>query len=209
MSYLLPISFNGGILTRNISHLVKMSFQGGEQRSFHQRRLSRTTHTRNDGHHVQRKLNVDASQIVHATTLEFYIHIPRSSRRRNINLIYTQQILDSIRTRILLFHTNQLLLTWDFAFEYDFTSQSTSIRSHVNQVICCTHDFLIVFHHDNGIAKRLQILENVNQSLRITTMQTDTGFIENVKRTYQRTTKRRSEINALAFATTQRIGRSV
>ena len=58
-----------------------------------------------------------------------------------------------------------------------------------------------MFHHDYRITQILQILQHVDQAVGISGMQSDTGLIEDIERTYQRTAQAGTEVDALALTT--------
>ena len=60
------------------------------------------------------------------------------------------------------------------------------IRTDVDEIVGSTHDFLVVLHHDDGIAQRLQFLQYMNESGGVAAMQADAGFVEDVERAYER-----------------------
>ena len=66
----------------------------------------------------------------------------------------------------------------------DFTSQSSGIRTDVDDVVGCTDDFLVVLYHHHGITQLLQLAEHLDEAVGIPAMQTDTRFVEDVERTH-------------------------
>ena len=90
-----------------------------------------------------------------------------------------QQIFHGVAVRILFqrFRVHVLGIT----VEHDFTTQSSCIRSHVDEVVCGPHDLLVVLHDDHRVAQRLQFFQYVDQTVRIATVQSDAGLVEDIQ----------------------------
>ena len=58
---------------------------------------------------------------------------------------------------------------------------ASCFRTNVDEVVGCSHYFLVVFHHNHRISKVAQLLQNFNKQMRIARMKSDTWFVENVK----------------------------
>ena len=93
---LVPVAFERRVVARHVSHLVEMALEGRVEYAFYQRRLARTAHAGDYGHHVQRNLHVDAAQVVHACALYVYRHVPRAARLRNFNHVLTGKIAHGV-----------------------------------------------------------------------------------------------------------------
>ena len=61
----------------------------------------------------------------------------------------------------------------------------------------------------NGIAQIAQSLQNTDKPMRISLMQTDTRLVQHVERTHQAAAELRSQTDALALSTRERIGQAV
>ena len=86
---------------------------------------------------------------------------------------------------------------------------SACIGTNVNDIVGSTHDFLVVFNHDDGIAKRLQVFKHVDETLCVAAMESDAGFVEDVERTHKRGPQLSGEVDALAFTAAERVGGAV
>ena len=98
-----------------------------------------------------------------------------------------QQIFHGVAVRILFqrFRVHVLGIT----VEHDFTTQSSCIRTDIYQVVCRTHNLLVVLYDYHRITQTLKLFQHPNQSFRITGMESDTRLVENVERTYERATQ--------------------
>ena len=84
--------------------------------------------------------------------------------------------------------------------EDDFTAKASCTRSDVDDMVGCPHDFLIVFHNDDGIANLLQVAQHADEFFGVATMEPYGGFVEDIKRTHKAASQRRGEVDALTFA---------
>ena len=89
------------------------------------------------------------------------------------------------------------------------STQSTGIRTYLYHLVGSMENVLIVLHHDDGIAQVTQLLQSVDETVSVTTVQTYGRFVENVERAYERRTQYGGEIHSLALAPRQRVGRTV
>ena len=54
------------------------------------------------------------------------------------------------------------------AFEDNLTAQSSCVGTHVDEVVGCTHNLLVVFNNHNRVTQCLQVLEHTNQLVGVT-----------------------------------------
>jgi len=79
-------------------------------------------------------------------------------------------------------------------------------RPHVDDVIGGADGFLVMLHHDHGVAEIAQALEGFQQLGVVAVMQTDGRLVEHVEHAGQAGADLRGEPDALAFAARQRAG---
>jgi hypothetical protein len=61
------------------------------------------------------------------------------------------------------------------------------------------HDIAIVFDHQNRIAQIAQIVQDLDQAVRVPAMQSDRWLVEHIKRSHQARAQRCRQLNALRF----------
>ena len=91
----------------------------------------------------------------------------------------------------------------DIPFIYDSSPFNSSLGPDVDEKVCRTHYFLIVLNYHHGITYVPQFLQNFYQPVRVTRMETDTGFVQDVEGAYEGTSKGGHEIDSLAFSSGQ------
>ena len=72
-------------------------------------------------------------------------------------------------------------------------------RSKVENRVGSLHDIAIVFDHQNRIAQVAQIVQDLDQAMRVAAMQSDRWLVEHIKRSYQTRAQRSRQLNALRF----------
>ncbi len=55
----------------------------------------------------------------------------------------------------------------------------TRFRAHIDELVCLVHHSFVMFHHDQGIALVAEVVHHSGQTIDVTVMQSDGGFIEN------------------------------
>ena len=87
--------------------------------------------------------------------------------------------------------------------ENDFSAQTSRFRSHINHIVGSQHHIFIMFNYYNRVPHITELLQRTDQSQIVTLVQSDTGFIQNIKYIHQLGTNLCSETNTLAFTTGQ------
>ena len=155
MLKMLPVAFQRDVLARQLGHFVEVALHGWIEDAFHKRRLTTSADSRHHRQRVHREAHVDASQVVHAAASQLDCHIPRTSRRGHIDGFATREVVKRVRTMVLV---NAILVDiFRIAFENNFSTVSARIRADIDEIVGCPHDFLVVLHHDDRIAQRLQL----------------------------------------------------
>ncbi len=65
----------------------------------------------------------------------------------------------------------------DIPLIHDLTTQSSGIRTHVDEVVGGTHHLLVMLHDDHGITQSLQLLEHLDEPVGIPAVQSDAGLV--------------------------------
>ena len=147
------VALKGQILSWQIGNLVESALQCGIEYTLDERALTRTRHTGDDGHDIERYLYVYASEVVHAGALDRQGAIPWTARCGYGYCLFTGKIFHGIRLRIVL--DGSLRQLGHIAFEDDASSMLACIGTDIYQVVGGTHDFFVVLYHYNGIAQLL------------------------------------------------------
>ena len=77
--------------------------------------------------------------------------------------------------------------TGGIAVEDNLSAQASCIGADIYQMVGSTHDLLIVLYHNDGITQRLQFLQHMDQPVGVARVEADTGLIEDIERSYERT----------------------
>ena len=79
----------------------------------------------------------------------------------------------------------------------------------VDDLVRGVHGFLVVLHHQQGIAQITQMLKSFQELAIIPLVQADAGLVQNVEHTGQAAADLGSQANTLGFATGQGSGTAV
>ena len=71
------------------------------------------------------------------------------------------------------------------ALEDNLSAQASCIGPDVDEIVGCAHDFFVMFDHDNCIAKTLELLEHMDESVGVACVESDTGLIKDVEAAYE------------------------
>ncbi len=96
MAHRLVVATQSLILTGSVTHITQAAFEGRVEDALDKTRLTTAADTRDDGHHIQGDGDVDASQVVHAGTLDVYLLVPWATAHGNRNLLLVQQVFDGM-----------------------------------------------------------------------------------------------------------------
>ncbi len=150
----------------------QLAAQGGVEDALHQGRLTASAHAGHHGEHVQRKGHVDVLQVVLARTLHRDAVLHRTPPLGPCDLLAPREVLGG---EAIAGH--QLVVR---AAEDHFATVGACFRPHVDDVVRGAHHLFVVLHHDHGVAEVAQLLQHVDQPVRVARMQADTGFVQDV-----------------------------
>ena len=82
----------------------------------------------------------------------------------------------------------------------DVPAVFASARPHVHQIVSAADRVLVMFDHDYGIAQVAQLTEGAQQPVIVALMQSDRGFVENIKHAGQAGADLAGKADTLRFA---------
>ena len=85
-----------------------------------------------------------------------------------------------------------------------FPTHAAGFRPHIDDIIGGQHHVLVMFHHDDGVARITQFLQGIDETEVIALVQTDTWFIKNLKHIHELRADLGSQADTLALSTRQR-----
>ncbi len=94
--------------------------------------------------------------------------------------------------------------TGKVAFVDDASAQFAGGWSNVQNVIGRAHHLGVVFDDEHGVADVAQVLQQTNQTIVVSRMQTDRRFVEHVERAHEGRAEIGCELNTLRFAARKR-----
>ena len=68
---------------------------------------------------------------------------------------------------------------------HDFSSQPSGLRADVDEPVGSTHDFLVMLHHYHRVAQVAQLLEHLDELVRIAAVQSDARFVQYIQASHQ------------------------
>ena len=196
------------MFARSVGHFVEVSLQGKVQDIAHQGTLATTRNSGDDREDVERKIHVDALQIISPSATHTYIIIPCTAHRGHGDLVCACQVSQRVRMGVLAAR-HSLGNSVASALPYHLSAVCASLGTDVYQIVGGTHDFLVVFDHNHRIAEVAQLVQDTYQSVCIARMQTNAGLVQDVERTDQRTAQRSSKVDALTLTSGKGIAEAV
>src|SRR5580700_466501 len=163
-----------------------------------QRRFPRSRNSRNCNQHSQWNANVHTLQIVcpHALDPDL-LRAWLASYGRYLDAQIFRQITSSKRCGI---PHNLFIRSRSHQLAPVFPSSRTEIEYPVRR----PHNIRIVLHHQNRVPQIAQVLQDLDQAVRVAAMQADGRLIQHIERAHQPRSQRGSELNALRFTPRER-----
>jgi hypothetical protein len=90
-----------------------------------------------------------------------------------------------------------------------FAAVAARFGADVDEVVGGADDFLVVLYDDDGVAQVTQLLQDVDEELRVARVQADAGFVEDVHGAHQGAAQRGGQVDALAFAAREGVAEAV
>ena len=139
---------------------------------------------------------------MHRRTLDLDIAIPWTAHRGQRNGLTPREVGSRIAWCFLRYFGGRSSID-------DLTAIAPCIGTDVDDVVGSTHHLLIMLDDDNCIAQVSQTVNDTDEALGITLVQTDTRFVQDVERAYEATSELRRESHALALPTGKGAGETV
>ena len=187
------------MFSRNHMGPVQFSGQRLVKDLIDQRAFSGTGHASHTGHHTQGKGHVDILQVVFRRSPYRQVSAGFFPLCRNRNFQFSAQIGSGNRIRI--FH--QFFCRPD---GHQFAAVFPRSRSDVHHTVRRPHGVLIMFHHNQSIAKIPQVIQRLQQFVIVSLVQSDAGFIQNICHPHQAGADLRRQTDPLRLASGQRPG---
>ena len=140
-----------------------------------QRRLARSRHAGDRHQHAQRNADVDALQIVgaHAANLDL-LRSRLAPQRRRLNPQILRQISSRQRSRIV----HDLVVR---SLGNQLAAILPGPRPQIENAVRRPHDVGIVLDHQNRVSQIAQVVQNLDQPVRIARMQPDRRLIQHIQ----------------------------
>ena len=159
-----------------------------------QRRFSRARDTGNRHQHAKRNFQIDVLQVVRARAGDAEFVRPRlAASRRNLDAKFVGEITAGERVR----HLDDLAVS---ASADDFSAVFSGARAEVENAVGGAHDVGIVLDHENRVSQVAQVVQDLDEPVRIAAVQADGRLVEHVQRADQTRSERSRQLNALRFA---------
>ena len=139
---------------------------------------------------------------MHRRTLDLDIAIPWTAHRGQRNRLTPREVGSRIAWCFLRYFGGRASID-------DLTAIAPGIGSDVDDVVGSTHHLLIMLDDDNCIAQVSQTVNDTDEALGITLVQTDTRFVQDVERAYEAAPELRRESHTLALPTGEGAGETV
>ena len=113
----------------------------------------------------------------------------------HFDFLLTIQIQGSKRVRLQHFLRS--------ALEDNVATFPSSLWTNIYNPVGCSHHILVVFHHNDRIAKITQFLQGIDEALIVTLMQADARLVEDVEHVNELTTNLCGQSDALTLTSRQ------
>ncbi len=123
----------------------------------------------------------------------------RAPHGRKRDLLFPGQVLacNAFRARLDIL---------DRAAGDNLSAMDACPRAHIDNVVGGAHGFLVVLHHNHGIAQVPHALEGIDELDIVPLVQTDGRFVEHIEDAHERRTDLRGKTNALGLTARERGG---
>ena len=121
---------------------------------------------------------------MHRRTLDLDIAIPWTAHRGQRNGLTPREVGSRIAWCFFSYFGGRASID-------DLTAIAPGIRPDVDDVVGSTHHLLIMLDDDNRVPQVSQAMDDTDEALGITLVQTDTRFIQDVERAYEATSELR------------------
>ena len=163
-----------------------------------QRRLARARDARDRDQHVQRNFEIDALEIVGARARDQnFVRSGNTALRRNLNVQFVGEIAAGKRLR----HLRDLSVG---ALADDFAPALAGAGTEVENAVGGAHDVGVVLDHEDCVSQIAQVVQDLDEAMRVAAVQADGRLIEHIERADQMRAERGRQLNALRFAARKR-----
>ena len=139
---------------------------------------------------------------MHRRTLDLDIAIPWTAHRGQRNGLTPREVSSRIAWGFLSYFGGWPSID-------DLTTIAPGIGSDVDDIVGSTHHLLIMLDDNNCVAQVPQAMDDTDEALSITLVQTDTRFVQDVERAYEAAPELRRESHTLALPTGEGAGETV
>ena len=163
-------------------------------------RFSAAGNARHADELAQRNLHVDILEVVRARAVDDErLTVARPARCGNRNAHAPAEV----RAR------DRFLVCRDFLRRADrdhFAAVFARTRPDIHHIVCCTDRFLVVLHHNQGVAEVAHLLQRLEQARVVPLMQADARLVENIQHAHQPAADLGGKTDALRLAAGKRHG---
>ena len=131
-----------------------------------------------------------------------FVRAGLAASRRNLNVEFVGKVAAGERVR----HLEDLVVG---ARADDFSATLSGARTEVENVVGGAHDVGIVLDDEDRVSQIAQVVQDLDQPVRIAAVQADGRLVEHIQRADQTRTERSRQLNALRFAARERRGQTV
>ena len=186
-----------------IRGLAEVAHQRGHQHVLDQRGLARAADAGDGDQALQRKVHVDAAQVVLARAFEDEARrgLGHHALEAEAHLLAAAQVGAGQRVGMA-----QVV---GRAVEDDLAAARAGAGAHVDHAVGREHHGRVVLDHDQGVACIAQALHGLGDAFHVARVQADAGLVEHEQGVDQRGAQGRGQIDALHLAARQRAALAV
>ena len=195
----LHVALQAEELARTVCNLIELALHRIIENVAHKAALAASAHASHTSHHAKREAHVNALQVVSSSAFHFDIAVRLATGKRQGNGFSTSEEAQSMRG----FADRCDAFGWTIID--DLTTQPACLRAYVDKPVGRADDFLVMLHHNNRIAQVAELLQDLDEPLRVATMQADAGLVEDIEAANETAAKRGCKVDALTLATRQAV----
>ena len=146
-AYPCHVAVKGGAFAHVVVYAFEPFLQHVVEHLLHQRGFARTAHPCHHGEDTEGDAHIDVAQIVAAGIVDVDAVAPAAAGGGEGYGAATEEVLRGERLFGRIVH--QPLGSTGI---HHLSAQASGTGTDVDNIVCGTHDFLVVFHHDDGVA---------------------------------------------------------
>ena len=147
--------------TRTIGYLIELAFHGRVENVTNKCGLATTADSCDRSQDIEREFHIYALEVVLTCSLDLNIVVPWTSGLRHFNNFPMCKIVQCVGMDVgWNFVALVFLHVRSISLPHYLSSVPSCIGTNVDDIVCSSHDFLVVLNHHDRVSCIFELLEN-------------------------------------------------